>query len=66
MQLSGFVGAVTSAFNKPKKTEHGDILKRLTALGYSHDHLANSILAILVGSTVELSIGILERIYLPG
>jgi len=56
-RLSGFVGSITSAFNKPaKKTGHGEILKRLTALDYSHDELANSILAILVGSTVELSL----------
>jgi len=54
------VETITSAFtnkDKEKKTDHGEILKRLTALGYSHDQLANSILAILVGSTVELSIG---------
>jgi len=52
-RLSGFIGTV---FNKPKQADHGEILKRLTALGHSHDQLANSILAILVGSTVELSI----------
>lgn len=48
---------ITHAFSKPKKSEHGEILKRLTALGYSNDQLANSILALMVGSTVELTTG---------
>jgi cytochrome P450 len=55
-RLSGIVGSITLAFNKPKKSEHSEILKRLTALGFSNDQLTNSILAILVGSTVELSV----------
>jgi len=66
-RLSTFVETITSAFtnkDKEKKTDHGEILKRLTALGYSHDQLANSILAILVGSTVELSIALTNTVNL--
>jgi len=44
--------------------EHSETLKRLTALGYSNDQLANSILAILVGSTVELSVVLTNTINL--
>jgi len=52
-RISGIVGSI---LHKSKKSEHGEILKRLTSLGYSNDQLANTILAIMVGSTAELSI----------
>lgn len=46
---------LTSFFAKPKKTEHLDFIRQLSDLGYTSDHLANTVLAILV-SSVELSL----------
>lgn len=53
---SGILSTLTSVLHKPKKTEHSEVLKRLTALGLSHDQLANSILALMVGATAETTI----------
>ncbi|KAG6889751.1 hypothetical protein C0992_004269 [Termitomyces sp. T32_za158] len=50
--------ALSELFHKHKKTEHNEIVKRLHALGGSTDELANTILALLVGSTVELSLAL--------
>ncbi|KAG6844776.1 hypothetical protein H0H87_003894 [Tephrocybe sp. NHM501043] len=44
--------------------QHTDIVKRLAALGGSNDELANTILALLVGSTVELSLALTNAINL--
>lgn len=38
-----------------RKTDHDELQDRFHALGYEADTLANSILAIVVGATVELS-----------
>ncbi|KAF7982555.1 hypothetical protein HWV62_27534 [Athelia sp. TMB] len=51
---TGILGALTSVLHK--KTEHSELLKRLTGLGLSNDQLANSILALMVGATVETTI----------
>jgi hypothetical protein len=37
-------------------TERHELIKRLAELGHSVDEVANSILAIMVGFTVELSL----------
>ena len=42
-------------FKKP--TTHDELVARFASLGYDSDTLANSLLAILVGSTVEMSQG---------
>lgn len=47
-------------FTATKKKEHHEIVKHLRDLGHSTDQLANNILAILVGGTVELSLGTLQ------
>lgn len=41
-------------FKKP--TNHDELVARFANLGYDGDTLANSLLAVLVGSTVELSL----------
>jgi len=46
----------TSLFFKPKTVEHREILKRLYELGHSDDKLANTILALMVTSSVELTL----------
>ena len=55
MSISGIIDTLSNAFSKGKKTERQEFLKRLH--GYSTSQLANVVLAILVGSTVEMSIG---------
>lgn len=59
LQLSapGIVRSVSTMFSKTKKTEYNDIVKRLYELGHSTDKLANTILALMVVSGVELSLG---------
>ncbi|KAG6813888.1 hypothetical protein H0H92_006295 [Tricholoma furcatifolium] len=51
-----------SVFHKQKKTDHHEIVKRLSALGGSPDELANTVLALLVGSTAELSLALTNAI----
>jgi linoleate 10R-lipoxygenase len=59
--IDGIVDALLSLFEKPKNVEGLELVHRLQALGRSHDEIANSILAILVGFTVELTIGTFVR-----
>lgn len=54
------VETVTSIFKNKKPTEQHDLVKRLHDMGRSSD-IANIILAIMVGSTVELSLGEISR-----
>jgi linoleate 10R-lipoxygenase len=55
--VSGVVNTLSRIFlPSKKKTERHELLERLYAIGNDSDHLANSILAILVGSTVELTL----------
>ena len=42
---------------KAKPSEYRDILKRLNQLGHTTDQLANTILALMVTSSVELTLG---------
>lgn len=48
--------------------EHGPIMKRLHALDYTHDELANVVLAIMISTTVELTasklLSLLELIWI--
>ncbi|KAF8809484.1 linoleate diol synthase [Phlegmacium glaucopus] len=54
--LSAIIETISSSFSKPKRKEHRDILKRLYELGHSTDRLANTILALMVVSSVELTL----------
>ncbi|KAG6860884.1 hypothetical protein C0995_006439 [Termitomyces sp. Mi166 len=56
--------SVMGFFHKHKKNEHNEIVKRLHALSGSTDELANTILALLVGSTVELSLALTNAVNL--
>ena len=40
-----------------KKSGHNELLKRLFELGHSNEQVVNEILALLVGVTVEVSLG---------
>jgi len=55
--LADLVDTISQLFAKAKTTDRDELVKRLQALGHSSDEVANSILAIMVGFTVELSIG---------
>jgi hypothetical protein len=50
------IGTLSSFFSKPKTVEHREILKRLYELGHSDDQLANTILALMITSSVELTL----------
>ncbi|KAG6919504.1 hypothetical protein DXG01_005094 [Tephrocybe rancida] len=56
--------SIISIFSKNKKTEYNELVKRLGELGGSTDELANTILALLVGSTVELSLALTNAVNL--
>lgn len=48
---------VGSVLAKPRRAEHHELVKRLAQLGQSSDDLATNILALMVASSVELSLG---------
>ena len=52
-----FKTKLSKMFTRHKHEGKRDVINRLHELGHTSDHLENSILAILVGSTVELSLG---------
>jgi hypothetical protein len=52
---------ISQLFVKPKDSDHPEIIKRLHDISGSLNQLANTILAILVGSSVELSLGASAR-----
>jgi hypothetical protein len=58
LSVSGFIGTISQLFGKYKKQERNEFVKRLSDAGHSSDELANYILAIMVGSTVELSLAL--------
>jgi hypothetical protein len=53
---ASIIGSISNLFSKPKTVEHREILKRLYELGHSDDKLANTILALMVTSSVELTL----------
>ena len=53
ISISGLIDTISNIFKG--KSDHDEIVQRINSLGFDSDTLANSILAILVGSTVELS-----------
>ncbi|KAF9038426.1 linoleate diol synthase [Panaeolus papilionaceus] len=56
--IAGIVGTVTSLFSKAKGEEYTTIVKQLYELGHSTDRLANTILALMVVSGVELTLAL--------
>ncbi|KAK6992254.1 heme peroxidase [Favolaschia claudopus] len=55
--------SVAAMFGRKKPNEQHEIVKRLRDMGHSSD-IANIILAIMVGATVELSLGLVNMINL--
>ena len=53
ISIAGIFGTI---FGR-KKSVHNEVLKRLFELGHSSEHIVNEILALLVGVTVEVSLG---------
>ncbi|KAG0709341.1 heme peroxidase [Suillus ampliporus] len=62
LPFAGLIGTVSGLFGKGKKN-HSEIVKRLFALGHSTDQVVNSILALLVGATVEMSLALTNVVY---
>ncbi|KAF5387086.1 hypothetical protein D9615_002103 [Tricholomella constricta] len=56
--------SIASILSKPKKVEHKELVKRLTAISGSCDELANTISALMVGSTVEISLALTNMVNL--
>jgi len=56
MPFAGLLGTVSNFFGGKGKKNHNDIVKRLFELGHTTDQVVNSILALLVGATVEMSL----------
>ncbi|KAH7914862.1 heme peroxidase [Hygrophoropsis aurantiaca] len=63
MSIAGFVGTISSMFGAKKKGTHSELVKRLFEIGHSTDKVVNSILALMVGSTVEMSIALTNSLY---
>jgi linoleate 10R-lipoxygenase len=58
LSIAGLVGSISNLFeSKAKKAEYHEIIKRLYDLGHSTDKLANTILALMVVSTIEIALG---------
>ncbi|OSX64325.1 hypothetical protein POSPLADRAFT_1054938 [Postia placenta MAD-698-R-SB12] len=55
LSIVGFVETIAEMFLGQKKSDFDELRERLAVLGYSSNTLANTILAVLVGATVELS-----------
>ncbi|KAH7890809.1 heme peroxidase [Phlebopus sp. FC_14] len=55
LSIAGIFGTI---FGKNKKNGHSDLLKRLFEIGHSTDHVVNEILALMVGTTVEMSLAL--------
>jgi linoleate 10R-lipoxygenase len=57
LSIAGLVGSISNLFeSKAKKAEYHEIIKRLYDLGHSTDKLANTILALMVVSTIEIAL----------
>lgn len=56
LPFAGLIGTMSGLFGKKKN--HSEIVKRLFEFGFSTEHVVNSILALLVGATVEMSLGV--------
>ncbi|KAG1881160.1 heme peroxidase [Suillus subluteus] len=56
LPFAGLIGTVSGFFSKKKN--HNEIVKRLFEFGCSTEHVVNSILALLVGATVEMSLAL--------
>lgn len=54
LPLAGLIGTL---FGGKGKKNHNEIVKRLFDFGHSTDQVVNSILALMVGATVEMSLG---------
>lgn len=57
MSIAGIFGTI---FGR-KKNGHNDLIKRLFELGHSTDQVTNEILALMIGTTVEMSLGMCRR-----
>ncbi|TFK65591.1 linoleate diol synthase [Pluteus cervinus] len=61
---TGFVAEIASHIGKAKKAEHGELVRKLEALGYSSDQIVNTILALMVVASVELSLAFTNVVHL--
>lgn len=58
MSLSGIIDALSSIFRtNSREKEHHALVERLYELHESSDQTANNILALMVGMSMELSLG---------
>ena len=57
ISFAAIIGSISNLFESSKHAEYHDIVRRLYELGHSTDQLANTILALMVVSTTELTLG---------
>ncbi|KAI0642463.1 linoleate diol synthase [Trametes meyenii] len=55
LSLASLFGSVSQIFTRQSKTAKGTFVERLHALGYDAETQCNSVFALMVGATVELS-----------
>ncbi|PSS35388.1 hypothetical protein PHLCEN_2v1661 [Hermanssonia centrifuga] len=55
LSIAGVFSSFARLINGGGRNGHDELVSRFSALGYDNDTLANSILAILIGSTVDMS-----------
>ncbi|PCH36246.1 linoleate diol synthase [Wolfiporia cocos MD-104 SS10] len=60
LSIVGFVETLTGLFTGRERSSHDVLSERLVQLGYPADTLANMLLAVLVGATVEMSQAIIN------
>ncbi|OAX41520.1 heme peroxidase [Rhizopogon vinicolor AM-OR11-026] len=56
--LSGAGSKIFGIFTGKGKKNHNEIVKRLVEFGCSTEHVVNSILALMIGATVEMSLAL--------
>ena len=57
ISFAAIIGSISNLFENSKHAEYHDVVKRLYELGHSTDQLANTMLALMVVSTTELTLG---------
>ncbi|THV05525.1 linoleate diol synthase [Dendrothele bispora CBS 962.96] len=56
LSMAGVIDTISTLFSKSKKTQQHEVVKRLQQIGISSNELTNTVLAIMVGVSVELSV----------
>ena len=64
LSLSNVISSFARLLNGGGRPQEDDLAARFAAAGLEGDTLANSVLAVIVGCTVEMSLGTCPSIYI--